>query len=308
MKKKYSILLGVAVAIIIFLGFKMPANAASYKAQIILESYEISEDYKIGEDTSIKVVFRNTDSSYFIRNVLINCSSNGNTIIPVEGKSNQIYVDSIRPNDTVEVEIPIVITRSENGYASMTFSIEYMSDDTRWSANSYIIFPVVVAESPIVLKNVSVPEDVIQNASALVSTYFLNSSDKEMFNTEFVVAGEISGGERITSLGTIQSRRNSYAENYITFTDAGEKLLTLSIRYDDASGETHEEILGQYTVDVKSNISSANTSISDSNGDVNNQNSSQGELNPSGILLLASGIIVLIIIVVVIINVTRKRK
>ena len=308
MKKKYSIIFGAVVAVIILFGFKVPAQASTYMAQLVLDSYELSDDYKMGEDTSIKVVFRNTDASYYIRNVLINCSSNGNTVIPVEGKSNQFFVESIRPNETYEVEIPIIITHSESGYASMNFSVEYMSDDTRWSASSYIVFPVKEDGSAIVLKSVNVPGDVLENNSVLISAYFLNSSDEDMFNTEFIVNGEIGGGEKTTSLGTVTAKRNAYGESYVSFANAGKKIITLSIRYEDASGESHEDVIGQYSVEVSENtVDTGKTGISDYTGDTDTEVVKE-PISVATLLLMASGVIVLVIIVVVIVNVTRRRK
>lgn len=306
MKRKYAVLLGMIVAFAIFLGFKLPAQASAYKAQIILDSYEVADNYKIGEDTSIKVVFRNTDASYFIRNLLINCSSNSNTVVPVEGKSNQLYVDAIRPNETVEVEIPIVITHSESGYASMIFNMEYMSDDTRWSASSYIVFPVKEDGSAVVIKNVNVPAEATQNTSVLCSAYFLNSLERDMFNTEFVVNGEIAGGEKSSSLGSILSKRNAYGENYVSFSESGSKMVTLSIRYEDVNGESHEDVIGQYTIEVKaaSQLDSSISNGSDSTSEI----TPSRPLSVSTILLIVSGVIVLIIFVVVAINIMRKRK
>jgi len=309
MKKGYSIVIGIVYAFLIFLGFKEPTYAASYKAQIILESYEVAEDYKIGEDTHIKIVLKNTDASYFVRNLLINCSSSGNTVVPVEGKSNQFYLDVIRPNETAEVEIPIVITHAEGGYASMTFNIEYMSDDSRWTASSYIVFPVNESGSEIVLKTVNVPAEATANSSVLISSYFLNSSDKDMFNTEFVVSGEITGGEKTASLGTIATKRNAYGESYVSFNDAGKKIVALSIRYEDANGDIHEEDIGRYSIEVKDNsVPESSTTVSDSSISDGTTVTPNKTLNVSTILLIASGVIVLIILVVVVINVTRRRK
>lgn|GEM_PF-4607216 len=314
MKKKLSIVLGIVAALVILFGFKKTSMAASYKAQLILDSYTVAEDYKLGEDTSVSIVFKNTDPSYFIRNVLVNCSSSDNTVIPVEGKSNQFFVDSIKPGETVTLDIPIVITHSDNGYATMTFNVEYMSDESRWSASSYIVFPVAEEGSSLVLKNVNVPAEVNKNSNTLISTYFLNSSDKDMFNTEFVIKGEIAGGEKSAALGTVSSKRNTYGEVYVSFDTEGKRNITLSIRYEDANGETHEEEIGQYALNVKDNsvgISAPTTSVSTEDTSVSsadNSNAAIGNLSISTLLLIASGVIVLIIIVVVVINVTRKRK
>lgn len=316
MKKAYMTFLGIAVALMILLGYKTTAEASSYKAQLILDSYELSEDYAVGEDTTIKVSFKNTDNSYFIRNILINCSSNGNTVIPVEGKSNQVYLDAIRPGETVSVDLPIVITHSEGGYASMTFAVEYMSDDTRWSSNSYIVFPVNDSASPIVVKSINVPGDVTVNGNILVSTYFLNTSDKDLFNTEFVINGEIVGETQSISVGTVPTKRNAYAETYVSFNTTGKKIIDLSIVYEDANGKKHEDNIGQYAITVADNTTAVNTPITSISSNEDNTSSTSsnnngaviGNLSIATLLLIASGIIVLIIVVVVIVNVTRKRK
>ncbi len=309
MKKAYTIIAGIILGLIILLGYRTSAEASSYKAQLVLDSYEVPDEYNIGEDTSIKVYFKNTDSSYYIRNVLINCSSNGNTVIPVEGKSNQFYLEAIKPGETVSVDIPIVMTHSESGYASMNFGVEYICDDARWSASSYIVFPVRENESPIVIKNINVPADVTVDGNILVSTYFMNASDKDLFNTRFVVSGDISGGESTTSLGTVAVKRNSYAENYISFGTPGKKVFSLSIRYEDSNGNAYEELLGEYSVDVKEVNSQINkVDVTGNNGEDINTPQPNEPMDISLILLVISGIIVLIIIVVIAVNLIRKRK
>ena len=313
MKKIYYIISGLILSFIILSGWKMPVNAASYKAQLILDSYELPEDFQIGEDTTIKVTFKNVDASYNVRNILISYTSNGYTVIPVEGKANQFYFDAIRPNDSITVDMPIVVTHAEGGYASMSFSVEYMSDDSRWNTSCFIVFPVKEEETAsIVLKNVNVPAEVTAGGNVLISTSFLNTSESDMFNTTFVINGDISDGTKEANLGTVATRRNSYGEIYVSFAEAGKKTIDLSIRYEDANGEIHEESIGQYSINVKEDSSTkVNTTVSNDTSTVTPPSGNNGggaNISIATLLLIASGVIVLIIIVVVIINVTRKRK
>lgn len=313
MKKIYFIIAGLILSFTILLGWKMPVNAASYKAQLILDSYELPEDYQIGEDTTIKVTFKNVDASYNVRNILISYTSNGYTVIPVECKANQFYYDTIRPNDSITVDMPIVVTHAEGGYASMSFSIEYLSDDSRWNTSCFIVFPVKEEETAsIVLKNVNVPAEVTAGGNVLISTSFLNTSESDMFNTTFVINGDISDGIKEANLGTVATRRNAYGEVYVSFAEAGKKSIDLSIRYEDANGEIHEETIGQYSINVKEDGSTkVNTTVPSDTGTVTPPSANNGggaNISIATLLLIASGVIVLIIIVVVIINVTRKRK
>ena len=161
-----------------------------------------------------------------------------------------------------------------------------------------------------VVKSVNVPGEVSLTGTSLVSAYFLNASDKDMFNTELVITGEIAGGEKTASLGTVSAKRNAYGETYVSFESVGNKVINLSIRYEDANGENHEETIGQYQLSVSdtSSVNTSVTSVSTSDSINNNNNGAIGNMSMATLLLIASGVIVLIIIVVVIINVTRKRK
>ena len=86
-------------------------------------------------------------------------------------------------------------------------------------------------------------------------------------------------------------------------------MFAISIRYEDSTGKSYEEIVGQYSVDVKESGTVSNTStVSASGSDEINPPQPEKPLNITMFLLIASGVIVLIIIVVVVVNIIRKRK
>lgn len=308
MKNARFIVIGIMMILMFIGGYKTTACAAGeYKAQLILERYELPDTYTIGEDTTIKVVFRNTDKNHDITNILVTSSSTGNSVIPVEGRSNQIYIEAIKAQGEQEIEIPIVITNSESGYASMVFNMEYMSDGGRWTSTSYIVFPVVVeqeAVSVIILKNVNVPENAVENSNLLISTSFLNASATDIFNTSLMVEGDIVGGTAIKSLGTVTTKRNAYGELFVSFATDGEKKVSLYISYEDADGEKHIESIGSYTIDVVKNESVNGTTPSDA--DI--KTDPEANVPIYVLLLIAAGVIAIVIIVVTVINGVRKRR
>ena len=310
MNKRHLIVLFIMVVIILLFGHNNPVRADGVKAQLILDSYVILDDCQLGEENKIRLIFKNTNADYDIKNVLITCSSNSNTIIPVEGKSNQLFIESISAKKTAEIEVPFIIIRSENGYASMNFTVEYMSDDSRWSSSSYIVFSVAEKnDTSVILKNVSVPNEAIANSNSLISISFLNSSDKDMFNTVFWIEGEMNGGFVSKSLGTVPVKRNAYGELFVSFSSEGEKDITLLLRYDDENGETHEETIGQYVVKVKevtpevTQVPSIDNSAEESDNDSLNI-----KISVSTLLLIVSGTIFGVIGIVLIVNVIRKRN
>ena len=312
MKKVLSLVMCFAIAITVFMGNAMPVEAAGYKAQLILESYEVLGNCRIGEESTVKVVFKNVDSEYEISNLLVSCASNNNTVIPIEGKSNQFYIQSISAQGTLTVELPVIIVAAEGGYASMTFNSEYMSDESRWSSVCYIVFPVTADKgSSIVLKNVSVPSEATVKTNILIGMNFLNSTDKDMFNTTLIIEGDVDGGIMSKSLGTVQAKRNSYGEIYVSFPSEGNKNVFLTLRYDDASGETQEEEIGHYSIRVTNptvEITPTPTSGTGSEDtDSNNENTGSSK-SLAIIFLFAAGIILLALGVVVTVNVIKKRR
>lgn len=304
MKKLIALLMSVMLAALMFVNINIPANAAGYKAQVILESYDIPESIVLGEETKITLKFKNADAFYHITNLMISANSSDNSVIPAKGNSNQFYVGTLRAGEEVSVEIPCVITYSNSGYANMSFTCEYMSDEARFTSSSYIVFPVEVEELPgVAVKSVNVPETANVSANSLVSVSFTNTTGFEMYNTQLTVDGDIRNGEVITKIGTVGINKSAYSEAYVAFANDGTKKVSLKLTYENQQGEQFEELIGDYSVNVINNQTDTNASA-DPAATTTNVN----QMNISVLFLGAAGAILLVILIVFIVNLIRKRR
>lgn len=304
MKKVLATLMSVALAAFMFINLYTPADAAGYKAQVIVESYSVPDDITLGENTTVSVKITNMDQYYPVSNLTVTWTSSGNTIIPSEGHTNQVYVGVIRAGASVTIDIPCVVVRTDYGYASMQLGYEYLSDEARFTNNASLVFTCKEVEIPsVAIKNVNVPEKAALNSNSLVSVSFSNTTGEEMYNTQLVVGGDVRGGEVITKIGAVAVNKPAYSEAYVNFVSDGTKSLTMKLVYENRQGETFEEIVGDYIVNVTEYQAMLNdTNVTPVNDGVMSQ------VNLSVVFLGAAAAILLIIVIVFVINLIRKRR
>ena len=126
MKKKISCFLIAVLCIAVFFGGgnAITVNAAA-KPEIVLTSYSVSDDYVLGEETFVEATFKNMSADFDCSSILITFNSANQSVLPSIGHSNQLFIKGLAAGQEEMVRIPVVINDRGDGYATLTFNVEY---------------------------------------------------------------------------------------------------------------------------------------------------------------------------------------
>ena len=169
---------------------------------------------------------------------------------PVYGSGNQIYVGTIGAGKTKEVAVPISISSSFVGDAvDLTCRFSYTAGTQNMTNESTIIIPKS-GGSTIGVKSISVSSHAIVNGKSLLSIGYINQSGSNITDARIVVDGNVSNSSKTIKLDTIYSGKSYSQDCYLTFKEAGEQDVSVSLVYTDVNGEETTMDLGTFGVSV----------------------------------------------------------
>ena len=258
--------------------------------------------------TFIDVTFQNMSEEYAMSAILITYASSNQSVIPAFEHSNQCFINSLNAGKTTTVRIPVVINDKGDGYAYMSFNIEYSVDEIGvFSSSSYIVFPV--RDESISVRNINVTKETTIGVNTLVSVSFDNLLKTDMLNAKLIISGDVNDGEITYNIGNVAARSTKYAEYYFKFESAGEKEIKLQISYTLDNGETVTKDIGDYNITVKQGSSANNGG--DPNGGSGGGNTQQQTgipLNLSTIFLGLAGALLLITATAFVVSKIRDKQ
>ncbi len=273
--------------------------------KLILTHYSIDKNIIPGEETNLHLEFTNMSKSYNISEILVTYYSENNTIMPIVGSTNQIYITTMGKEETVSVDIPIVIYDIANGYAQASFQMSYTVANTVQESNSsFIIFPL---ESTVELSinNVNVTQNVETYAKSLISVSYANAGEEDIYNVVMNIKGDISNKAASAQIGNVKSGQNGYFEYYVSFEEAGEKSISVSFTYEDIDGKVYT--LDDSTYSIVVTDSNKQTGMQVPIEDIVDIQTNNQDKFPTPIILVIAAL-GLVIVSCVIIFIAKKRK
>ena len=250
--RKFIFLLTCALAMMfcMTMGECEAAEIAS-KPQVGLDSYYLNnEKVVLGEDNSIHLEFCN-QSRYPVSDIMISFSSENNTVVPTYGESNQLYISKIGAKETVGVDFPINIVNHVNGYATMSFSIEYCVGTQVLSNNmSYIVIPIDTVEK-ISIKNLNVSSTAQVNSKVSVVVNYENIGKNTLQDVHLIINSEdFEKPIDLLAKDMLAAGEVGYFEYYLSFDTIGNKKVSFETRYLDEKGNEYSMDCGEYVVQV----------------------------------------------------------
>ncbi len=232
--------------------------------RIILDSYEVSEgDFESGEETILSLKLKNTNAVASAENVLLTYEATENSILPKKGTSNQIFLGTIGPSETVEVKIPIIISpEADKEYLSLKCNLDYVNgiNDQRENNTFVVAFDINSSE---LLYDVSVANSARVGTSAFISANVLNNGYNEVKDVKMIITGQIESNEEAKDLlekrkgntvtcdiGDISVSSSKYRDAAIIFNKSGIQTVTVSFTFTGKDGQTKLQVVGDYDVNV----------------------------------------------------------
>lgn len=248
------IILGICLSL--GLGIMIPSLEAEASElplpKVMIASYSVNnKDVEYEEETTLTVEVANKSSLADAHEIMLTYTTINNTVFPIEGQSNQVYIDSIAAGKSTSIDIPVMITESSEGYAQVSFTLAYVSSDgTAASNSSFIIFPISVVGN-LNIVNINISQNAVVGSKALIGVNYSNDSEEDIYNVSMVISGDDGNLDQTVAIGNVSSGQNGYFENYVTFNNTGEKKVTIFFVYEDKDGNQYETDEEYFDVTVK---------------------------------------------------------
>ena len=210
-----------------------------------------------GEEFDLNMEFLNTNASKSVKNIKMyltlfeetssDSAKTGNIFTPVNS-SNTFYVDSIGPKGTVSKTIRLytVPTAQPKTY-TLTVNFEYEDASGKEYTATELLGINVKQPTKIELGEIYMPEMLEVGMYNNVSFEIYNTGNVTVSNLMIKLDGDIDTTTKSNYYGSFESGNTEYYDNGFSVLNEGENKVTLTISYDDPSGD-HIEDVREYTI------------------------------------------------------------
>ena len=204
-----------------------------------------------GKDVKINLTLHNTAASSTAGSILLTFTSNSGMIYPVFGSDNQVYVGSIGAGKTETVSIPVTVSSSFSGDSvDLVCQLDYETNGSRLSNVATIVVPKS-AGNTLGVKSIDVSSHAIVNGKSLLSISYSNLSNVNITDAKLMIEGNVSESSKVIALTDAYAGKSYSEDYYLTFTEAGNQQISITLVYTDADGETViNDDLGTFGVNV----------------------------------------------------------
>jgi hypothetical protein len=227
---------------------------------LMVVSYEIEKgDFSPGSESTIKLTIKNQNVKAAATEITAEISSGSSEVTSVYGESNQKFLGSIGPGQTLDVSFRMDVgAQIDISKAQVTLKLNYTMSGEDTEKSSSVFIPVK-QNGGIVINGVSVADSAKIGSKALISITYENSSDETLKNVTFNLDGNIEEDGKTVEIGNLESGASDYHDAYVKFTELGEQTVSISVEYTDMEGN-------KFTKDVSNEV------ITVSEGEVVNNN------------------------------------
>jgi hypothetical protein len=220
-------------------------------SRVEVTSYEIEGGYlEAGKETTVKVTLKNENKYFDARNLVISVSSISGMIYPKSGSTNRIFVGDIEDNDTVTVDIPLVVASElTSEYVDLNCELTYGCGDFKLSNMVSMMLPTHKIAA-ITVNSLGVSNQAMLNGNSLLSISYSNTSTTNISDAVIIVDGKISENTQKIDLGIIAADKSYTKDFNIIFTEPGEQSISIKLKYTNVNGESIETELGSFNVNV----------------------------------------------------------
>lgn len=258
MKRVLQIMLGLMLAVS---GMVLPQPiTVEAGSGLMVVSYEIEKgDFSPGSESTIKLTIKNQNVKAAATEITAEISSGSSEVTSVYGESNQKFLGSIGPGQTLDVSFRMDVgAQIDISKAQVTLKLNYTMSGEDTEKSSSVFIPVK-QNGGIVINGVSVADSAKIGSKALISITYENSSDETLKNVTFNLDGNIEEDGKTVEIGNLESGASDYHDAYVKFTELGEQTVSISVEYTDMEGN-------KFTKDVSNEV------ITVSEGEIVNNN------------------------------------
>lgn len=230
----------------------------SFNSVVEIESYSIEEGYiAAGKSANILLTIHNANRNSTANGLVVTVLSHSGMVYPAYGNDNQFYVGTLKAGESSTITVPIIVNSEFVGdFVDFSCELTYESSGRKISNSSSMILPSESA-SAFLIKSLEVSSGAIVNEESLLSISYRNNSLRNISDIELFIEGNVSDTSKIINLGSIDAGKTSTKDCNISFTEAGEQTISITLRYMGADEAPTEMNLGTYDVMVEEAVSGA---------------------------------------------------
>ena len=228
------------LSMVLMIQMLLPVNAGAVEAgaRVVLDSYELLEGQMVPEEyVTLRLHFKNVSPDTTATGVLITYSSGNSSIVPVYGKSNQIYIHTLAPGETVTKDIECqVLNYQSYTTAIMNFTMIYRDSVVYDGVNSFLIAIPLTDTTQVEITNVMLPEQVRLQAQSSGHLNLENTGKKSVYGVVLHCDGNIQETQKTLELGDLAAGASISIDLSMTLMQAGSQSLALWVEYQDENG------------------------------------------------------------------------
>lgn len=250
---KYKLRRFLIVAMLMILCFPViTAKAVNEKPRVILSSYQVTKEaIAPGEQATISLTFKNTDTAVSAKSILITLTSSDKKMKPIYGESNQIYISEIGPSAELTKEVRLDSDKEiETTTTELILDMVY-TDGTgaNYVNTTKISIPV---EHPKVLSVIgyTVPETTRVGTKTSFSATYENTGVENLYNIKMNLNGSSLEAPVKINLNSLTAGTKSYAEAYLEFSTLGEQEIDVNFTYEDEEGNVYVTLNETFKINV----------------------------------------------------------
>lgn len=231
-----------------------PSALSRANPVIQVESYEIlSENIELDSSFEIMITARNNNAYATAYNVICEAQSPDMDLHLTDGQVNQVYFQSIAPNETVSFTQTFYIEKTfPYKSASLTYKFSYSDESGTAYSNSTSLSPKITIPCKLKINVLSVASKASLGSRSLVNVRCTNDGTIDISSITMHLSGDIPEEQQEFDLGALKSGEQLMKDCYVNFMKSGSLGLKISFSYKDEAGNTYTIPENTYPVDVSS--------------------------------------------------------
>lgn len=276
--KKHLLTMGISIILLMW-GLIIPEEKmvfadvstalANADPAIQVIEYEITNgSVELDSQFAIKVTLKNNNAYATAYNVMAEVSTQDMDLHLIDGQVNQVYYESIEPNQTVSFVKSFTVEKTyPYKNAMLTFTFKYSGENGKEYTNSTDITPKVIIPCKLKINVLSVSDMASLGSRSLVNVRCTNDGIIDISSIVMRIDGNITETQKNVELGELKSGEQLMQDCYVNFTKSGNQDLKISFIYKDDSGNEYSLPESTYEVNViTESITSIDTPSKSGNG------------------------------------------
>ena len=209
--------------------------------RLIVDSYEIVKGERSkGQRFTLKVNVRNTNQYADAYNILVTYSSESDNVRLIDEKTNQHFEEKINAGEVISYEMEMeVLDYYEMDTMIMNFVFAYLDEDGIGYSNVSQISPKIVKNCVMEINSLSVAEDAVVGAKALVNVRYSSTGILPIKSATMIIEGDILEGKQEFALEEVSDGEQKYFDYYVSFSNPGTQNVSISFKYTDENGQEY---------------------------------------------------------------------